>query len=129
MEEVASILPLLHEFTNVFALSHADMSGVLPELVEHRLTVRDSFRPVRQRLRRFHPVRQEVIKQEVDRLLEADFIREIQYPEWLSNVVVVPKKNNKWRVCVGYTNLNEACPKDTFPMPRIDQIVDATTGH
>ena len=111
-EEVASILSLLHEFANVFTWSHADMPGVLLELIEHRLSVRDSFRPIRQRLRQFHPVRQEVIKQEVDRLLEASFIREIQYLEWLSNVVVVPKKNGKWRVCVDYTNFNDACQKD-----------------
>ena len=55
--------------------------------------------------------------------------REIKYPEWLANVVVVPKKGGKGRVCVGYTDLNEACPKDNFPLPRIDQIVGASTGH
>ena len=60
----------------------------------------------------------------MDRLLEARFIKEIKYPEWLSNVVVVPKKNDKWRVCMDYTNLNDACPTDTFPLPLIDQIVD-----
>ena len=53
----------------------------------------------------------------------------MKYPEWLANVVVVPKKENKWRVCVGYTDLNDACPKDSFPLPRIDQIVDTSTGH
>ena len=74
-------------------------------------------------------MRREVIKQKVDKLLAAGFIREIQYPEWLSNVVVVPKKNGKWRVCVDYSNLNDACLKDTFPLPRINQIVDATAGH
>ena len=51
------------------------------------------------------------------------------YPEWLANVVVVPKKGGKWRVCVDYTDLNDACPKDNFPLPRIDQIVDASAGH
>ena len=70
-----------------------------------------------------------MIKQEVDRLLEVGFIREIQYPKWLSNVVVVPKKNGTWRVCMDYTNLNDACPKDTFPLRRIDQIVDAIAEH
>ena len=65
----------------------------------------------------------------MDKLLDAEFIKEIQYPEWLSNVVVVQKKNGKWQVCVDYTNLNDACPKDTFPLPRIDQIVDTTTDH
>ena len=56
-------------------------------------------------------------------------MREVKYPGWLTNVVVVPKKGGKWRVCVDYTDLNEACPKDSFPLPRIDQIVDASTGH
>ncbi|RVW72520.1 Transposon Ty3-I Gag-Pol polyprotein [Vitis vinifera] len=64
-----------------------------------------------------------------DKLLEAGFIREIEYPDWLENVVVVPKKEGKWRVCVDYTSLNNACPKDSFPLPRIDQIVDSTVGQ
>ena len=66
---------------------------------------------------------------EVDNSLEMGFIIEIKYPEWLANVVVVPKKGEKLRVCVDYTDLNEAYPKDSFPLPRIDQIVDASTGH
>ena len=70
-----------------------------------------------------------IIKQEVDKLLAARFIKEIQYPDWLSNMVVVPKKNDKWRVCVDCTNMNDVCLKDTFPLPRIDQIVDVTAGH
>ena len=57
------------------------------------------------------------------------FIREVKYPEWLANVVVVLKKDEKWRVCVDYTDLNEACPKDSFPLPRINQIVDALVKH
>ena len=59
----------------------------------------------------------------------AEVIKEVEYPKWLANVVVVPKKKGKWRVCVDYTNLNDACPKDSFPLPRIDQIVDSTSGH
>ena len=57
------------------------------------------------------------------------FIREIKYPEWLANVVVVAKKGGKWRVCVDYTDLNDACPKDSFPLLRINQIVDPSVGH
>ena len=56
-------------------------------------------------------------------------IKKVFYPEWLANTVVVRKKNGKWRVCVDFTNLNKACPKDHFPMPRINQLVDATVGH
>ncbi|RVW76965.1 Transposon Ty3-I Gag-Pol polyprotein [Vitis vinifera] len=55
--------------------------------------------------------------------------REVEYPDWLANVVVVPKKEGKWQVCVDYTNLNNACPKDSFPLPRINQIVDFTAGQ
>ena len=62
-------------------------------------------------------------------LVEGNFIKEVKYPEWLANVVVVPKKGGKWGVCVDYTNLNKACPKDNFPLPRIDQIIDVIAGH
>ena len=65
----------------------------------------------------------------MDNMLKAGFIREIKYLEWLANVVVVSKKGGKWRVCVDYTDLNEACPKDSFPLRWIDQIVDASTRH
>ena len=63
------------------------------------------------------------------RLKQAGAIKEVFYPEWLANTVVVKKKSGKWRVCVDFTNLNKACPKDPFPMPKIDQPVDATVGH
>ncbi|KAL6315401.1 hypothetical protein AAG906_000512 [Vitis piasezkii] len=86
-------------------------------------------RPVRQRVRRFHPDRQKVIRDEIDKLLEAGFIREVEYPDWLANVVVVPKKEGKWRVCVDYTNLNNACPKDSFPLPRMLSFLDAFSGY
>ena len=65
----------------------------------------------------------------MDKILEAEFIKEIQYSEWLSNEVVVPKKNGKWPVYVDYTNLNDAYPKDTFPLSQIDQFVDTTAVH
>ena len=60
---------------------------------------------------------------------EAEAIKEIFFPKWLANTVVVKKKNGKWRVCVDFTNLNRACLKDPFSMPKIDQLVDAICGH
>ena len=69
------------------------------------------------------------MKDEVTKLKQARAIEEVFYPEWLANIVVVKKKNGKWRVCVDFTDLNKACPKDHFPMSRIDQLVDATIGH
>ena len=77
-------------------------------------------------MKRLHPDRHQIIQMEVDNLLRAGFIREVKYPELLANMVVVPKKGGKWRVCVDYTNLNEVCLKNSFPLSRIDQIVDAT---
>ena len=63
------------------------------------------------------------------RLKQAKAIKEVFYPEWLANTVVIKKKSGKWRMCVYFTDLNKACPNDPFPMPKIDQLVDATVGH
>ena len=62
-------------------------------------------------------------------MLSTGFIQEVYYPDWLANVVLVKKANGKWRMCVDFTNLNKACPKDSFPLPRIDQLVDSTAGY
>ena len=66
---------------------------------------------------------------EVNKLLAANFIREVYYPEWLANVVMVKKANRKWRMCVDFTDLNNSCLKDSFPLPRIDRLIDLTIGH
>ena len=105
---------------DVFTWTHSDMAGINPVHASHKLNVIPSARLVRQKVCRFHPDRDQVIQMEVDNLLEARFIKDIKYPKWLANVVVVPKKGGKWRVCVDYTNLNEACPKDSFPLPQIE---------
>jgi len=71
----------------------------------------------------------QAISDEVDCLLKVGFIRETFYPDWLSNPILVKKKNGKWRVCINFINLNEAYSKDSFLLPRIVQLVEATTGH
>ena len=111
--------------TDVFAWNHSDMTGINPENASHKLNVLPYAIPIRQKVRRFHPDHHQIIQAEVDNLLKAGFIREVKYLEWLANVVVVPKKGGKWRVCIDCTDLNDACPKDSFPLPRIDQIVNA----
>ena len=75
------------------------------------------------------PERATIVLEEVERLLASGAIREVQYPVWLSNTVVVKKKNGKWRVCIDCTDLNKACPKDPFPISRIDQLVDSASRH
>ena len=67
--------------------------------------------------------------EELSKLIEARFIREIKHSDWLANLVMVPKKDKSWRLCIDFKDLNKACPKDPFPLPRIDQIIDATAGH
>ena len=66
---------------------------------------------------------------EVDLLLKIGSIREVKYPDWLANPVAVKKKNRKWRVCIDFSDLNKACPKDSFSLPHIDRQVEATAGH
>ena len=90
------------------------------------MDLNEKARPVKQWLRRFAQDRKEAIRVEVTWLLAASFIREITHPEWLANPVLVKKKNGEWRMCVDYTDLNKYCPKDPFPFPRIDQVVDST---
>ena len=128
-EEKEQLWQVLLRNIDVFAWTHSNMIGISPTHASHKLNVVLSVRLIRQRVRRFHPDHHQVIQAEVDNLLKAGFIREIKYPEWLANVMMVPKKGGKWRVCIDYTDLNDACPKDSFPLPRIDQIVDASTGH
>ena len=69
------------------------------------------------------------IAKEVRKLLEVDFIQEVYYPDWLANVVMVKESNGKWRICIDFTDLNRACPKDSYPLPRIDTLVDSTARH
>jgi hypothetical protein len=104
------------------------------ELAEHTLHVRPDAKPVKQPLRWNAGDRRKAIWDEVAKLLASGFIKEVLYPDWVSNPVLVEKKKDEpaivkvWRMCVDYTNLNKACPKDPFPLPRIDQVIDSTAG-
>ncbi|KAK1667110.1 hypothetical protein QYE76_055269 [Lolium multiflorum] len=107
------------------------------EAVRHSLNVRKDAKPVRQPLRRFAEDRRKIIGEEVTKLLVAGFIVEVTHTEWLANPVMVEKKKDEnleakapkvWRMCIDYTNLNKACPRDPFPLPRIDQVIDSTAG-
>jgi hypothetical protein len=105
------------------------MPGVPRELVEHALNVDPKAKPVKQPLRGFDEPKWKAIASELHRLENTGFIREIKTSSWVSNPVIVSKKNTDvQRVCVDYTSLNKHCPKDPFPLPRIDQIIDSTVG-
>ncbi|XP_057972613.1 uncharacterized protein LOC131160750 [Malania oleifera] len=113
----AKLSELLNEFINVFAWSTEDMPDIDPAIIEHRLQVNPNHRYVKQKKRSFSMERIKVIDEEVTKLVQANFVREVNYPEWLSNVVIVKKPNEKWLTCIDFTDLNKACPKDSFPLP------------
>ena len=123
------MLLLLIQNVDVFAWSPYEVPRVDPEFIVHKLNVGPSFTPKKQKPRRSTKEHVKAVRMEVRRLKEAGAIREIFFPEWLANTMVVRKKKGKWRVCVDFTDLNQACLKDLFPMPKIDQLVDATYGH
>ncbi|XP_074356686.1 uncharacterized protein LOC141696444 [Apium graveolens] len=114
---------------DVFAWNHSDMVGIDPEVMCHHLNIDPEHKGVRQKRRFVSGESAVALAEEVDRLLDVGLIRESFYPDWLANPVLVRKPNGKWRTCVDFTDLNKACPKDSFPLPRIDQLVDATAGH
>ena len=95
----------------------------------HKLNVSPSLSPIRQKKWVFAQEQDEAIAEEVRKLLEADFIQEVYYHDWLANVVMVKKANGKWRMCVDFTNLNKACPKDSYPLPQINTLVDSNARH
>ena len=92
------------------------MPRIDPSVVVHKLNVSPSFSPIRQKKRVFAQERDRAIAEEVRKLQEAGFIREVYYPDWLANMVMVKKTNRKWRMCMDFTDLNKACPKDSYPL-------------
>ena len=119
----------LRAHADVFAWAHEDMLGIDPEVACHRLAIKNGARAVRQKRRCFNQEMSEAINDKVEKLLRVGFIRKVNYPEWISNVVLVKNANGKLRMCVDFTDLNKACLKDSFPLPKIDQLVDSTAGH
>jgi hypothetical protein len=103
------------------------MPGIPKEVIEHHLKIHPNAKPVSQKPRRQSVERLDFIRKEVRKLLDAGFIEEVHHPVWLANPVIVPKANGKLWMCINYTSLNKACPKDPYPLPRIDQIVDSTS--
>ena len=124
-----SLVQFLKNNKDVFAWSHEDMPGINPSIFSHKLNVNPSCHPVKQKWKVFAPERNNAIMEEVDKFLTANFIREVFYPDWLANVVMVKKNIGKWQMCVDFTDLNKACLKDSFSLLRIDQLVDSTAGH
>ena len=128
-QEEKELLVFLKRNIDVFAWDAYEALGVDPDFICHHLNVNPSIIPKKQPPRRPSKEHADAVREEVMKLKKVRAIKEVFYPEWLANTVVVKKKSGKWRVCVNFMSLNTACPKDPFPMPQIDQLVDAMVGH
>jgi hypothetical protein len=124
------LIKLLKEYKDCFAWDCLEMPGLDRSIVEHRLPIKPGFKPYKQPPRQIY--KDEVladVKKEIERLLDANFIRPCRYAEWISNIVRIYKKNGKMRDCIDFRDLNRATPMDGYPMPVADLLVDAAAGH
>ncbi|GAV61693.1 hypothetical protein CFOL_v3_05220, partial [Cephalotus follicularis] len=124
--EKGELITFLQNNKYVFAWSAEEVPRISPNVMVHKLSVDPMRPPTRQKKRNFSPERQQTIAEEVSKLLQVGFIREVHYSDWLANPILVKKANGKWRMCINFTDLNKACPKDHFPLPKIDLLVDTT---
>ncbi|KAL0290012.1 UNVERIFIED_CONTAM: hypothetical protein Sradi_7059600 [Sesamum radiatum] len=120
-EEEETYIALLHEVKDEFAWSYKKMPGLDPKVAVHHLSIKKGARPVKRGQRRFLPELIPLIEGEVNKLIEVDFIQEVKYPVWISTIVPIRKKNGQIRVCVDFRDLNNACHKDDFPLPIVEQ--------
>jgi hypothetical protein len=133
-EERADYARILKDYSDVFAWAPTDLERIPTELGEHAIELQEGAVPVRQRQYRLNPRYSLMVKEEIDRLLEAGFIYPVNNSEWVSPIVVVPKKVGadgtvKIRVCQDFRKLNSATKKDYFPLPFTDIILDHVAGH
>ncbi|XP_073066041.1 uncharacterized protein [Primulina eburnea] len=124
----STLVAFLQRNADAFAWGDGPLLGIPPEYALHHLNLNPQMKPIKQKKRSFGPEKNKRIAEEVEKLIRANYIRPVSYPEWLANVVLVPKNGGKWRLCIDFTDLNKACPKDLFPLPRIDLLVDSTAG-
>jgi hypothetical protein len=113
------LLSILDKNNDVFTRRTTDLTGVSRDIIEHKLQVNPSTKPRKQRLCKTSDEMVAVAKGDVHRLLDVGFICEVHYPSWLANIVMVKKKNGKWRMCTDFNNFNKCCLKVDFPLSRI----------
>ena len=113
---------------DVFARQPSDIPGVPREVIEDHLVIHPHARPIKQKVRKKALEWQQFVPEEIKKLEAAGLVRGVLHPTWLANLVLVHKANEKWRLCIDFTDLNKDFPKDPFPLPCIDQIFDSTSG-
>ncbi|KAM2808647.1 hypothetical protein FF1_043863 [Malus domestica] len=132
-----ALISFLQENTEVFAWSYEDMPGISLDIICHHLSIDPKTKPLRQKRRSYDTERFEAMKAEVEKFKGIGFVRKVNYPTWVANMVLVKKNPTKeslllqkvfWRMCVDYTNLNKGCLNDSFSLPLIDRLLDSAAG-
>jgi hypothetical protein len=126
--EIITYTSLFKEFHDIFDWSYEEMLGIDPAIIIHEIQTYTDAKPIRQCLRPVHPYKEAAIKLEVEKLLKAEFIYSVALTDWVSNLVPIEKKQGTIRVCIDYRYINKACPKNNFPNPFVDQIIDDCGG-
>eukprot|EP00253_Pinus_taeda_P036064 PITA_36064 len=118
------LIKTLQQHSAAYAWEYTDMNGISPKTCIHHIYIEENCRPIIQPQRRMNPNLREIVKEELQKLLNVNLIYPISDSQWVSPLVIFPKKNGKWRVCIDYQELNKATLKDHFPLPFIDQVLD-----
>jgi hypothetical protein len=118
----------LQKHTNDFAWNYHDVKGIHLENFTHHINIQENVHHIRQPKRRMNRSLKEISKEELQKLLDAQFIYPILDNQWVSPLVIVPKQNGKWHICVDYRELNKSTSKDCFPLRFIDQFLDMLVG-
>ncbi len=121
---------LLTDYKDVFAWNYKELKGIPREICEHKIQLMANAQPIKERQYKMNPNYAINVRDKLfDKLLDAGFIYPIETTQWLSPLVIVPKKNGKLRTCVDYCKLNAQTKKDLFPLPFLDSIIDFVVGH
>ncbi|XP_028547560.1 uncharacterized protein LOC114578513, partial [Dendrobium catenatum] len=128
-DQAEEMKELLCEFRDCFAWTYVEMPGLSPDVAVHRLAIKNDAVPVKQAPRRMRLEIEEQVIAETKKLIEAGFIREEKYADWIANIIPVKKKNGQIRICIDFRDLNKACPKDDFPLPVSELLVDNTSNY
>jgi hypothetical protein len=124
LEQKTQVIEMLQRQFDAFAWDYADMKGIHPDTCTHHIYTNDQIILVRQPQRRMNPALKDIVKEELQKLLQANLIYPISDSQWVSPLVIVPKKNGKWRICIYFRELNKATHTDYFPLPFIDLVLD-----
>jgi hypothetical protein len=127
-QQQQKLIQILSKYQEDFAWEYPDMKGIDTQLCTHHIYIDKYARPIQQPQIILNPHLRDVVKEDLQTLLDVDFIYSISHSRWVSPLVIIPKKNGKWRIFVDYRELNKSIQKDHFPLPFIDQVLDTLAG-